>query len=112
MCRLVEEAGPPDAEGFVDTVHVTITHHETYRETALAIERWNRWFETYPDPIFQRRTAADVTRAQAEARTAIFFGSQNLSCIEDDFGLVEVLHTLGLWFISGPPAWGGRSWLK
>ena len=85
--------------GGVDAVHVTITYHETFRETVLQIERWNRWFEQYPDLIFQGRTAADVTLAQKTGRTAIFFGSQNPSCMEDDIGLVEILHTLGLRFM-------------
>ncbi len=86
-------------DGGVDAVHVTITYHETFRETVLNIERWNRWFEQFPDLIFQGRTADDVTRARETGRTAIFFGSQNPSCMEDDIGLVEVLHTLGLRFM-------------
>ncbi len=86
-------------EGGLDAVHVTITYHETFRETVLVIERWNRWFERYPELIFQGRTAADVVLARETGRTAIFFGSQNPSCIEDDIGLVEVLHTLGLRFM-------------
>jgi microsomal dipeptidase-like Zn-dependent dipeptidase len=85
--------------GGVDAVHVTITYHETFRETVLQIERWNRWFEQFPELIFQGRTAADVKLAQETGRTAIFFGSQNPSCIEDDIGLVEILHTLGLRFM-------------
>jgi len=85
--------------GGLDAVHVTITYHETFRETVLVIERWNRWFERYPELILQGRTAADVVTARETGRTAIFFGSQNPSCIEDDIGLVEVLHTLGLRFM-------------
>ncbi|MBF9030891.1 membrane dipeptidase [Rhodobacterales bacterium HKCCE3408] len=86
-------------EGGVGAVHVTITYHETFRETVLNIEAWNRWFEAYPDLIVQARTAADVRRARDSGRTAIVFGSQNPSCMEDDIGLVEVLHTLGLRFM-------------
>jgi membrane dipeptidase len=86
-------------EGGVDAVHVTITYHETFRETVLNIEAWNRWFELFPDLIFQGRSAADVETARATRRTAIFFGAQNPSCIEDDIGLVQVLHTLGLRFM-------------
>jgi membrane dipeptidase len=85
--------------GEVDAVHVTITYHETFRETVLQIERWNRWFEQYPDLIFQGCTAADVQKAKDTGRTAIFFGSQNPSCMEDDIGLIEILHTLGLRFM-------------
>ena len=85
--------------GGVDAVHVTITYHETFRETVLNIEAWNRWFELYPDLIFQGFDATDIDRARATKRTAIFFGAQNPSCIEDDIGLVEVLHRLGLRFM-------------
>ena len=86
-------------EGNVDAVHVTVTYHETFRETVFQIEKWNRWFELYPDLIFQGRIAADIEKAQKEGRTAIFFGSQNPSCMEDDIGLIEILHTLGMRFM-------------
>ncbi|MGQ7845798.1 membrane dipeptidase [Granulosicoccus sp. 3-233] len=86
-------------EGGVDAVHVTITYHENFRETVLNIERWNRWFEQFPELIMQGRTAGDIALARKTGRTAIFFGSQNPSCMEDDIGLVEILHTLGLRFM-------------
>ena len=86
-------------EGGVDAVHATITYHETFRETVAVMERWNRWFERFPELIVQGRTAADVARARETGRTAIVFGAQNPSCIEDDIGLVEILHTLGLRFM-------------
>lgn len=85
--------------GGVDAVHVTITYHESFRETVLNIEAWNRYFERFSDLIFQGFQAEDVTRARETGRTAIFFGAQNPSCIEDDIGLVEVLHRLGLRFM-------------
>ena len=85
--------------GGMDGVHVTITYHETFRETVLNIAAWNRHFERFPDLIFQGRSADDLALARATGRTAIFFGAQNPSCIEDDIGLVEVLHTLGLRFM-------------
>lgn len=86
-------------EGAVDAVHVTIAYHETFRETVLNIEQWNRWFEQYPDLIMMGRTGADVRRARETGRTAIFFGFQNPSPIEDDIGLVEIFHTLGARFM-------------
>ena len=87
------------AEGKVDAVHVTIAYHENFRETVLNIEQWNRWFEQYPDLIFHGKFASDVDRARESGRTAIFFGLQNPSPIEDDIGLVEILHTLGVRFM-------------
>ena len=86
-------------EGGLDAVHVTITYHENFRETVLQIEKWNRFFERFPDLIFQGFSADDVAKARDTGRTAIFFGSQNPSMIEDDIGLVEVLHRLGLRFM-------------
>lgn len=85
--------------GGLDAVHVTITYHETFRETVHNIERWNRWFERHPDLIFQGLSGEDVARARETGRTAIFFGAQNPSCLEDDIGLVEVLYRLGLRFM-------------
>ncbi len=85
--------------GGVDAVHVTIAYHENFRETVLNIEQWNRWFEQYPDLICQAYTAADIDAARAAGRTAIIFGFQNPSPIEDDIGLVEVLHRLGARFM-------------
>lgn len=52
------------------------------------ISRWNRWFEEHADLIRPERTADDVRRAKAEGKTAIVFGFQNCSPIEDDVGMV------------------------
>jgi membrane dipeptidase len=86
-------------EGGVDAVHVTIAYHESFREMVLNLEQWNRWFEAHPDLIFKGTTAACVRRAQETGRTAIFFGFQNPSPIEDDIGLVEICHQLGIRFM-------------
>ncbi|MEM7720874.1 MAG: membrane dipeptidase [Pseudomonadota bacterium] len=86
-------------EGGVDAVHVTIAYHETFRETVLNFEAWNRWFERHPDLILKGLTAADIDVARDTGRTAIFFGFQNPSPMEDDIGLVEILHTLGARFM-------------
>ncbi|MEM7241468.1 MAG: membrane dipeptidase [Pseudomonadota bacterium] len=85
--------------GGLDAVHVTIAYHETFREMVLQIEKWNRWFEQFPDLIFQGFTGADVRHARDTNRTAIFFGFQNPSPIEDDIGLVEICHRLGARFM-------------
>ncbi len=85
--------------GGVHAVHVTIAYHENFREMVLNIEKWNTWFERYPDLIFFGRTGDDVRRAVKEDRTAIFFGFQNPSPIEDDIGLVEICHMLGARFM-------------
>ncbi len=86
-------------EGDVDAVHVTIAYHENFRETVLNVEAFNRWFENLPDVIFHGKWASDVKKAQETNRTAIFYGFQNPSPIEDDIGLVEVWHALGARFM-------------
>ena len=83
----------------IDALHVTVAYHEDFRETVERIIDWNRRFEDHADLIVPGRVAADIDRARATGRTAIFFGLQNPSPIEDDIGLVEILHTLGVRFM-------------
>lgn len=90
--RQMREAG-------LDAVHATICYHEGLRETIANISAWNRWFELYPALIMKGRTASDIDRARASGRTAVFFGFQNCAPIEDDIGLVEVVHDLGCRFM-------------
>lgn len=86
-------------EGGVHAVHATIVYHENFREMVARVEQWNLWFEQYPELIFMGRTGNDVRKAEAEGKTAIFFGFQNPSPVEDDIGLVEICHTLGARFM-------------
>ena len=86
-------------DGSVSAVHATICYHENFRETVANIEQWNHWFEQYPELIVHAKTAEDVRRAHVHDRTAIVFGLQNCSPIEDDYGLIEILHTLGVRFM-------------
>ena len=86
-------------EGGVDAVHVTIAYHENFREMVLNLEQWNRWFEHFPELIVKGQWASDIDAAKAAGRTAIFFGFQNPSPIEDDIGLVEIVHSLGARFM-------------
>ena len=86
-------------EGGVSAVHVTIAYWEDFRETVERMIAWNRRFEAFGDLIVPIRSAGDVRRAQRQGRTGILFGAQNCSPIEDDIGLVAVLHDLGLRFM-------------
>ena len=87
------------AAGGLDAVHVTLSYHEDLRETIAHIARWNRRFRRFADRILPGREAADVERARASKRTAVFFGLQTAAPIQDDIGLVEVLHDLGVRFM-------------
>ena len=86
-------------EGGVSAVHVTICYHEDFHEMVENAITWNRLFKHYSEFIFQGRCADDVLKARDEGRTAIIFGFQNCSPIEDDIGLVEICHQLGVRFM-------------
>ena len=86
-------------QGNVDAVHVTIAYHETFRETVANVEEWNRCFAAYPELIVHACSAADIRTAREQGRTAIIFGFQNCSPIEDDLGLVQVWHRMGVRFM-------------
>ena len=86
-------------EGGVSAVHVTICYHEDFQEMAENIIAWNRRFEQYSELIFHGLGVDDVRKAHSEGRTAIFFGFQNCSPIEDNIGLVEICHQLGARFM-------------
>jgi len=86
-------------DGGMSAIHVTICYHENFQEMVQNVNDWNDRFETYADKIFLGRTASDVLRAQRDGRTAIFFGFQNCSPIEDDIALVEACYKLGARFM-------------
>ena len=86
-------------DGGITAVHVTICYHEDFQEMVQNVIAWNKRFEQYAQHIFQGLTSDDVRKADEEGRTAIFFGFQNCSPIEDNIGLVEVCHQLGVRFM-------------
>ena len=87
------------AQGGVDAVHVTICYHEDFGEAVQNLEAWNRQFQDCSDRIIPGRFAEDVLTARAEGKTAIFFGFQNCSPIENDIDRVEICHQLGVRFM-------------
>mgnify|MGYP001260909433 FL=1 len=98
-CNYSEKIFRQWREAQLDAVHVTIAYHENFREMVANLEAWNRHFEQFPELIFKGTTAADVELAHASGKTAVFFGFQNPSPIEDDIGLVEIVHQLGVRFM-------------
>lgn len=87
------------AEAGLSAVHVTICYHENFRQTVENMIVWNRHIEAHPDRLMHGRTAQDVIEAAATGRTAIFYGFQNCAPIEDDIGLIEIVHQLGARFM-------------
>ena len=79
----------------INAVHVTIAYWENFREVVGNISHWHRHFENHADLIMPVRDAADILEAKRSNRLGIIFGFQNCSPIEDDLGLIQVLHELG-----------------
>ena len=83
----------------LDAVHVTIVYHEDFDELQLEIKKWEKLFQENSDLIFLGKNFQDIDKANKENKTAIFFGFQNCSPIEDDINLVEKVHQLGCRFM-------------
>jgi membrane dipeptidase len=86
-------------EAGLNAVHVTLVYHEDYDEFLQRVKEWDRFFEENSDLIFLGKTFEDITKAQSENKTAIFFGFQNCSPIEDDINLIEKVHEHGCRFM-------------
>ena len=83
----------------LDAVHVTLVYHEDYDEFLLETKKWQKLLKENSDLIFLGRDFKDIDKAKSEKKTAIFFGFQNCSPIEDDIKLVEKIHDLGCRFM-------------
>ena len=86
-------------EANLTAVHVTICYHENFRQTIENIISWNKFIELHPDLLMLARNADDVRTAYKTNKTAIIFGFQNCSPIEENIGLIEVFHKLGVRFM-------------
>ena len=98
-CNWSKEIFEINREANLDAVHATICYHEDYDELQINIDLWKKYFENYSSLIFQGFNSKDIERAKQENKTAIFFGFQNCSPIEDDINLVEKVHQLGCKFM-------------
>ncbi|MDA7763691.1 dipeptidase [Pelagibacterales bacterium] len=98
-CNWSKEIFESNREAGLDAIHVTIAYHEDYDEVQKNFEEWKGYFTTYPELIFQGRSYLDIEKAHNENKTAVFFGFQNCSPIEDDIKLVESVHQMGAVFM-------------
>jgi membrane dipeptidase len=98
-CKWSKEIFQINNEAKLDAVHVTIAYHEDFNEVKKNFETWNKHFKDNKSLIFQGKTFHDIEKAYKEKKTAIFFGFQNCSPIEDDISLVEELHKMGAIFM-------------
>ena len=98
-CNWSENIFRINHEAKLDAVHVTIAYHEDFDEVKDNINQWQVYFNDFKDLIFHGKTYKDIEKAHKENKTAIFFGFQNCSPIEDNINLVETVHNMGTVFM-------------
>ena len=98
-CNWSREIFKINREAGLDAVHATIVYHEDYKELQKVIDSWNKHFNENSDLIFLGKNYRDIEKAKKENKTAIFFGFQNCSPIEDDINLIEKVHQQGCRFM-------------
>ncbi len=98
-CKWSREVFQINREAGLDAVHVTVVYHEDYDEFLQRVNEWKHHFEENSDLIFLGKTYKDIEKANKAKKTAVFFGFQNCSPIEDDIGLVEKVHEHGCRFM-------------
>jgi len=98
-CNWSREIFQINREAKLDAVHATIVYHEDYDELLLEIKKWQKLAENNSDLIFLANNSTDIEKAKKLNKTAVFFGFQNCSPIEDDISLVEKVHQLGCRFM-------------
>ena len=98
-CNWSRDVFKINREAGLDAVHVTIVYHEDYDELLTEIKKWSVYFKENSDLIFMGKGFEDIEKARLNNKTAIFFGFQNCSPIEDNINLVEKVHDLGCRFM-------------
>ena len=98
-CNWSREVFKINREAGLDAIHVTIVYHEDFDEFKTVVKQWEDHFTKNSDLIFHGKDFKDIEKAKLENKTAIFFGFQNCSPIEDDIGLVEKVYDLGCRFM-------------
>ncbi len=98
-CNWNKEVFKINNEAKLDAVHVTIAYHEDYDEVQKNVEIWKGHFNDNGNLISHGNSYKDIEKANRENKTAIFFGFQNCSPIEDDIHLVQSVRDLGAVFM-------------
>ena len=98
-CNWSREIFEINHEAKLDAVHATICYHEDFDELQLNLKKWNSYFAENSDLIFQGKNSKDIENAQTQNKTAIFYGLQNCSPIEDNISNVEILKNQGVLFM-------------
>ena len=97
-CNWSREIFEINREAKLDAVHATIAYHEDYDELLKRVNEWNVHFKkTLINFSWQKLQR--YRKSKKQNKTAIFFGFQNCSPIEDDINLIEKVHQLGCKFM-------------
>ena len=98
-CNWSREIFKINREAKLDAVHATIVYHEDFDELKIVLKQWDQLFKENSDLIFFGKNFKDIEKAREDNKTAIFFGFQNCSPIEDDINLINEVHSLGCRFM-------------
>jgi microsomal dipeptidase-like Zn-dependent dipeptidase len=98
-CNWSREIFEINHQAKLDAVHATICYHEDFDELQKNIEQWNVYFKENSDLIFQGKNSKDIEEAKNQNKTAVFYGLQNCSPIEDNIEYVEILKRQGVLFM-------------
>ena len=98
-CNWSREIFEINREAKLDAVHATIVYHEDFDELKIVLKQWDQHFKENSDLIFLGNDFKDIEKAKKDNKTAIFFGFQNCSPIEDDIDLINEVHSLGCRFM-------------
>ena len=98
-CNWSREIFEINHEAKLDAVHATICYHEDFDELQKNIQQWQLYFHKNNDLLLHGKTSQDIEIAHQQNKTAIFFGLQNCSPIEDNIDYVEALKKQGVLFM-------------
>jgi len=98
-CNWSREIFEINHEAKLDAVHATICYHEDFDELQKNIQQWQLYFQKNNDLLLHGNTSQDIEIAHQQNKTAIFFGLQNCSPIEDNIDYVEALKKQGVLFM-------------
>ena len=85
-------------EGGLTAVSTASIHlqYDNFRSSIDGINCFYKILEKFDDKMFLATSVDDIYRAKRENRIALLFALRNLSPIEDDIGLLTIMHKLGV----------------
>ena len=82
--------------GGVTAINATIAVWEGYEATLDNIAEWYRRFDEFSNLICQGNDISDIEDAKKQGKTAVVFGWQNGSPIENNLDRLSLFHNLGV----------------